>query len=101
MFQGLGHNSVVFMIECQVNVVIQAIREMMNRNAKMINVKVSAEDEFMDKLRTNLNNTVWKREHCGSWYVNSKGDVTALWPDNCTNYWRRTKNIDWSKFDFI
>jgi len=97
----LGHSSVVFMIECQVNFMINVIREMTQRNAKVVNVKVSAEDEFMDKLKVDLENTVWKREKCGSWYANPRGEITTLWGDNCTNYWRQTKKIDWSKFEFI
>lgn len=88
------------MIECQVNFIMCAIREMMNRNAKVINLKITAEDEFMRKIKTDLKNTVWQKGNCGSWYGNSRGDITTLWGDNCTNYWRQTKNIDWSKFDF-
>lgn len=97
--QALGHSSVVFMIECQVNFMIKAVREMMKRNARLINLKVSAEDKFMDKLKVDLKNTVWNKENCGSWYANAKGDITTLWGDNCTNYWRQTKSIDWSKFE--
>lgn len=71
----------------------------MQQNAKVINLKVSAEDEFMDKLRADLKGTVWNEEDCGSWYANSKGVITTLWGDNCTNYWRQTKDIDWSIFE--
>ncbi|KAG4072860.1 hypothetical protein HA402_002603 [Bradysia odoriphaga] len=95
----LGHSSVIFMIECQVNFMINAVREMMRRNAKVINLKVAAEDEFMDKLKADLKNTVWNSEDCGSWYVNGRGVITTLWGDNCTNYWRQTRTTDWSKFE--
>lgn len=78
---------------------IKAVGEMINRQAKVISVKVSAEDEFMDKLKVDLKNTVWTTEDCGSWYANARGDITTLWGDNCTNYWRQTRNIDWSKFE--
>lgn len=97
--QALAHSSVIFMIECQVNFMIKSIREMMRRNVKVMNVKLSAENEFMDKLNADLKDTVWKKEDCGSWYVNARGDITTLWGDNCTNYWRQTKTIDWSKFE--
>ncbi|KAJ6640763.1 Baeyer-Villiger monooxygenase [Pseudolycoriella hygida] len=97
----LGHNSVLFMIECQVNFVVRAVREMMRQNAQVISVKVSAEEEFMDKLKADLKHTVWYNEKCGSWYANSRDVITTLWSGNCTSYWRQTANIDWSKFDFI
>lgn len=72
----------------------------MKRNAKVINVKVSAEDEFMDKLKNEMKKTVWGKEDCGSWYANARGDITTLWPESCINYWKQTKNVDWSKFHF-
>ncbi|XP_037040327.1 FAD-binding monooxygenase ktnD-like [Bradysia coprophila] len=96
---GLSHSSVLFMAECQVDFMINAVREMMRRNAMMINVKVAAEDEFMDKLRADMKNKVWNRENCGSWFANSRGVITTLWGDNCINYWRQTRSIDWSKFE--
>lgn len=89
------------MIECQVNFITNAIIEMMNRNARVINLKVSAEDEFMDKLDVDMKTTVWGRENCGSWYANRRGNITVLWPNNTTSYWWQTRNINWSKFDFI
>lgn len=89
------------MIECQVNFIINLIREMMNRNARVICLKASAEDDFMNKIKNDLKNTVWRIGNCASWYENSRGDITALWGDNATNYWRQTKHIDWSNFDFI
>lgn len=72
---------------------------MMKRNAKVINLKVAAENEFMDKLKVDFKKTVWNKENCGSWYANSKGNITTLWGDNSTSYWRQTKDIDWSKFE--
>ncbi len=87
------------MIECQVNFMVKAVKEMIHRNAKVINLKVSAEDEFMDKLKEDLKNTVWNKEDCGSWYANARGVITTLWGDNCTSYWWQTKSVDWSKFE--
>ncbi|XP_037030697.1 FAD-binding monooxygenase ktnD-like isoform X1 [Bradysia coprophila] len=95
----VGHNSVMFMVECQVNFMIKAVRKMMKRNAEVINLKVAAEDDFMDKLKANLKDTVWNREVCDSWFTNSRGVVTTLWGGNCTKYWRQTRTIDWSKFE--
>ncbi|KAG4072847.1 hypothetical protein HA402_002590 [Bradysia odoriphaga] len=75
---GLSHSSVLFMIECQVDFMINVVREMMQRNATMMNVKVAAEDEFMDKLRWDMKNKVWNRENCGSWFANSRDVITTI-----------------------
>lgn len=74
---------------------------MLNRNATVINVKVSAEDEFMEQLDADMKSTVWDRESCGSWYANPRGKITTLWPNNCISYWWQMRNINWSKFDFM
>lgn len=89
------------MIECQVNFITNAIDEMLKRNAKVIDIKVSAEDEFMDQLDLNMKDTVWGRESCGSWYGNPRGDITILWSNTSTSYWWQMRNVNWSKFDFL
>ncbi|KAJ6640762.1 Baeyer-Villiger monooxygenase, partial [Pseudolycoriella hygida] len=55
----LGHNSVIFMIECQVNFILNAISEMMKRKAKVLNLKLSAEEEFMNQIDADMKTTVW------------------------------------------
>lgn len=100
MFQALGHNTVVFMIECQVEFMINVVREMIRRNAKYVAVKEDAEERFMETMKEEMKETVWGTERCGSWYANDAGVITTLWPKNCTSYWRETKAIDFSKFNF-
>jgi len=97
---GLGHNSIIFMIECQVDFAIQIIREMMERGSRSVAVKQSTEEEFMEEVEEQLNKTVWKQGNCDSWYANAQGKITTLWPWNCRTYWKRTKVVDFSKFDF-
>ncbi|KAG4073235.1 hypothetical protein HA402_008581 [Bradysia odoriphaga] len=96
----LGHNTVVFMIECQVDFMINLIREMINRDSKFVAVKEHVEEKYMASMKTKMRETVWGTEKCGSWYANNAGIITALWPKNCTSYWRETKAIDFEKFKF-
>lgn len=99
--KALGHSSVVFMIECQVDFVTSAIAEMMKRNVQVISLTKDAEDEFMDKLNVDMKDTIWGREGCGSFYVNTKGDVVVLWPNSSLSYWWQLRNTNWSKFEFM
>jgi len=96
----LGHNSVVFMIECQVTFAIAVIKEMIEKDAKRFAVKDSVEDEYMKEMESNMAKTVWGTQDCGSWYVNAAGVNTTLWPKNCTSYWNETRKPDLAKFDF-
>jgi cation diffusion facilitator CzcD-associated flavoprotein CzcO len=96
----LGHNTVVYMIECQVNFSVSVIREMMKRDAKYVCVKKRAEEKFMNWIQTELKDTVWGGTTCGSWYANDRGVITTLWPENCISYWNKTKNVNFSHFEF-
>ncbi|XP_037040358.1 baeyer-Villiger monooxygenase-like isoform X2 [Bradysia coprophila] len=97
----LGHSSVVFMLECQVNFVASAITEMMKRDAQVISLTKKAEDRFMDKLDHDMKDMIWGREGCGSFYANTKGDIIVLWPNSSVSYWWQLRNTDWSNFEFI
>ncbi len=88
------------MLECQVNYTIQVLREMMARDARLLEVKESTEDEFKEGLDKQMEKTVWGQAKCGSWYANDKGIITTLWPWSCLNYWRKTRTVDFSKFNF-
>lgn len=88
------------MIECQVEFMINVIREMIIRDAKYVAIKEHVEEEYMQSMKEEMTKTVWGTEKCGSWYANGAGIITALWPKNCTSYWRETKSVDFSKFNF-
>ena len=47
---GLGHNSIIFMIEAQVRYVVQAIRAMRERDLASIEVRPSVEARFRSAL---------------------------------------------------
>lgn len=97
---GLGHNSVIFMAECQMNYIVQLIAEMVRRNSKVLELKKSTEETDMTRLDKRMKKMVWGNATCGSWYANSDGLNTTLWPWTCIKYWRRTRTPKWSKFHF-
>ncbi|KAF9178042.1 hypothetical protein BGZ51_004870 [Haplosporangium sp. Z 767] len=89
---GLGHNSVLFMIETQVEYAIKAMSYMMANNLSTIQVTEKACDDFMKDLDKKMQDKVWSSA-CQSWYQNDEGRVTALWWGSCSQYWRRMKNF--------
>jgi cation diffusion facilitator CzcD-associated flavoprotein CzcO len=97
---GLGHNSIIFMIECQVNYVIQLIRHMITSKLGVCEVTEAAETAFGEYLKSNLKGTVWASPKCTSWYANAKGEVTALWPHSCFCYWTHTYRPNLKDFQF-
>ena len=96
----LAHNSVVFMIESQVNYILQLIKLTDESNKKAIVVKDEVQKKFNEKMETLLNSTVWQ-SGCISWYQQDGGKNFALWPTYTWKYWMQTKSINPNDFRLI
>ncbi|KAH7057929.1 putative flavoprotein [Linnemannia elongata] len=94
---GLGHNSILFMVEAQVEYAIKTISYMMEKNLSSIQVTREACKEFIDELDEKMKGMVWSSS-CKSWYQNDEGRVTALWWSSCTHYWWRLRNFHPKRF---
>jgi cation diffusion facilitator CzcD-associated flavoprotein CzcO len=88
---GLGHNSVIFMIESQVQHVLSCLRLLARQGGETIEVKVSALRRFNDGIQRRLSRSVWSEGGCTSWYLDAGGVNRALWPGFSFEYWARTR----------
>jgi cation diffusion facilitator CzcD-associated flavoprotein CzcO len=88
---GLGHNSVVFMIESQVQHVLSCLRLLTEEKAESIEVRPSAQRKFNDRMQRRLNKAVWSEGGCKSWYLDEHGVNRTLWPGFTFEYWARTR----------
>ncbi len=88
---GLGHNSVVFMIESQVRHVMSCLRLIARQNGETIEVRASALRRFNDGIQRRLRTAVWSEGGCKSWYLDADGVNRALWPGFSFEYWARTR----------
>jgi cation diffusion facilitator CzcD-associated flavoprotein CzcO len=86
---GLGHNSMVFMIEAQVGYVLSCIAALEARGAKLADVRSEAQEIFNDELQARLGRSVWA-SGCESWYLDDQGRNSTLWPGFTFEYWLRT-----------
>jgi cation diffusion facilitator CzcD-associated flavoprotein CzcO len=77
---GLGHNSVVLMIEAQLNHVMKALDHLKRRGLDTIEPTVSAQREFVARVDAKMRPTVWMRGGCRSWYLDATGRNSTLWP---------------------
>ncbi len=87
---GLGHNSMVFMIECQVAYVMDALKTMRRQNLRAVDVKSDAQVTFNKGIQGALSKTVWT-SGCKSWYVDANGKNTTLWPGFTFVYRAKTR----------
>jgi hypothetical protein len=95
---GLGHNSVVFMIESQVQHVLSCLDRLANEKADVVEVRPKAQRRFNDGIRRRLGKAVWNEGGCKSWYLDDKGRNTTLWPDFSFRFVRSLKRFDPSEY---
>jgi cation diffusion facilitator CzcD-associated flavoprotein CzcO len=89
---GLGHNSMIFMIEAQARYATRAIAAMRANGIAYIDVRPDVERAFRAELARKMKDTVWT-SGCTSWYQTPNGEVW-LWPGASFDYWRRTRRFD-------
>ena len=90
---GLGHNSVVFMIESQINLVMDALRHMREHGLGAVEPRREAQDAFRAEMQELTKGTVWVDGGCSSWYLDAQGQNSALWPTFTMPFRLRTKRF--------
>ena len=94
---GLGHNSMVFIIESQLAFIDDAMREL--KFHSWLSPTADAQERFNDELQVRLPRTVWATG-CTSWYRRADGRITTLWPGSTLEYRHRTRRVPQRDFEF-
>lgn len=90
---GLGHNSVVFMIESQLGYVVPAIQRIVQDDVAELDLDPSALQSFQDEVDRRSRHTVWT-SGCDSWYLGEGGVNYTLWPGSTAEYRLRMARFD-------
>lgn len=96
---GLGHNSIVFMIESQINYVIKCLKILRKRRSATMECLPQAQREFNAGLEANMRGTVWGGG-CKSWYFDANGRNVTLWPGFTFSYWWKMKSVAVESYRF-
>ncbi|MGD0526832.1 MAG: NAD(P)/FAD-dependent oxidoreductase [Polyangiaceae bacterium] len=97
---GLGHSSMVFMIESQVAYVMDALKKMRARGLKAVDVKPETLARYNARLQERLKGTVWS-SGCMSWYLTRSGKNTTIWPGFTVEFRLRTRRFDLGSYDQV
>jgi len=96
---GLGHNSVVYMMEAQMPYIMQYVKHLFTKDKKAyLNVKKDVQKSYNENLQNKFVNTAWQ-SGCKSWYVNKNGINTTLFPDLSYKYARMMKHFDINDYE--
>jgi cation diffusion facilitator CzcD-associated flavoprotein CzcO len=90
----LGHNSIVYMLESQMNYAIDALRQMRALGSTEFEVRPEAQAAYNEEIQERLAQTVWNTGGCGSWYFDRNGRNSIQWPGFSFEYRRRTRRFD-------
>lgn len=98
---GLGHTSMVYMIESQLNYLVDYVKKVRAQDITRVDVRESAQREFNVGIQHALRNSVWVNGGCASWYKDDKGNITTLWPGFTFNFRRATRHFDIAAYDVV
>jgi cation diffusion facilitator CzcD-associated flavoprotein CzcO len=94
---GLGHNSMIYMIESQTNYIMDCIQKMQKQHIKSVEVKRDVQDKFNAEIQKKLVGTIWQ-SGCKSWYITEDGKNHTVWPGFTLEFRNRTKTINLNDF---
>ena len=94
---GLGHNSIIFMIECQVHYVVQALKSLRERGQNVLRLRPEVQRDDYALNQRKMKGTVWA-SGCKSWYQNAQGQIDTLWPGYTWEYWLKTRRFQVSDY---
>lgn len=96
---GLGHTSVILMIEAQVDHLLNALKYMKRRRLETIEPKVGAQERFVEETDRLMKGTVWTSGGCRSWYLDQTGRNSTLWPGTTLSFMKKAGRF--SREDYI
>jgi len=89
---GLGHNSMIFMIEAQARYALACIEMLKEKKISSMNVRADVQGAYNTEIQDRSSRTVWT-SGCVSWYQGKDGRNLAIWPASTASYWLRTRKV--------
>jgi cation diffusion facilitator CzcD-associated flavoprotein CzcO len=91
---GLGHTSVIYMLEAQIEHLLNALRYMREHNVTVLEPRQEAQAAYVAEIQKRMSGTVWTAGGCASWYLDRRGRNSTLWPDFTWRFRRRVARLD-------
>ncbi len=97
---GLGHNSVLQMLESQIDYLLAALEHRRQAGRPVLEVKASAQRAWSERVQRKLAGSVWNSGGCASWYRHPvSGRNSTLWPDHTWRFRALTRRFDQAVFE--
>jgi cation diffusion facilitator CzcD-associated flavoprotein CzcO len=96
-----NNGSIIYMIECQVDYVMQLLQRLDDERLASIDVKRAVMDEYNAALQQDLAGVEVWQAGCHSYYRVPSGRIVTQWPHSMTEYRTRTQRPDPDAFDAV
>ncbi len=83
---GLGHNSVVFMIEAQLRHLLDVLDHQRRHGLTATEPTAAAQQRWTELIDRRMDGTVWVSGGCRSWYLDATGRNSTIWPGYATGF---------------
>lgn len=97
---GLGHNSVIHIMDSQMNYIMDYWQKLQQSKAKYFELKPLVQKQYNETIQKALGNTVWA-SGCKSWYQNKKGKITTIYPHLTRRFRKETVHVDWRDYNIV
>lgn len=97
---GLGHNSIIFMIEAQVHYIMSCLKLLKEKRADYLDIKSNVQERFNHDLQDHIKGTVWS-SGCQSWYQQADGRNMVIWPYSTWRFWLKTRRVREQDYEWV
>jgi len=91
---GLGHNSVLLMVEAQIDYVTRVLSYRRSQGLAAIEPRAEAQARSVAEIDEGTDGSVWTAGGCVSWYLDANGRNSTLWPGSVRAYHRRLRRFE-------
>ena len=91
---GLGHTSVIYMIESQIEHLLNALRYMRQSGVNSLEPRAEVQAAYVAEIQKRMDGTVWTAGGCASWYLDSTGRNSTIWPDFTWRFRKRVAHLN-------
>jgi cation diffusion facilitator CzcD-associated flavoprotein CzcO len=96
---GIGHTSLLVMIEAQLDYVLGAIAHLDETGARTLDLRRTAMRRWGEEVQRKAGPSVWNSGGCASWYLDAEGRNGSIWPDYTYRFVRRTRRFDAESYE--
>ncbi len=95
---GNGHSSATVLLEQQMRYVVSALEAMDRETLTTVEIREDVQREYNGRVDDALQKTVWNAGGCGSYYFDSNGRNSFMYPWSTLHHRRRTRHFDLSNY---